>query len=610
MPNLFFMLSLICEIILAVGLQMIDKTGSERKQKKKNNTLSTRINRVVLTILILIIISFLVSVYIITERERKDYEIREAENTIKTLSSSINSELESYMELSRLIMMEDRLVKFLRAQGTSVDIGMINDARYGIMDILNVTGGVDSVIVIRDDLIMARTNRFTYKFDYNKLNSDEWKKDILDKKGKAVVSLNSNGIAAKQDGKPVVTIGRTIYDNVNQKRRGIMLMNISANVLDIMLNELRYDNICIIGDDGSYLAGNRALLKYNDGKFNSTTVYHEDINEDGEKIIISGAKVENTPIIVLRVNNFGTQGIPYSILFTLCVLLLIYLVGMTYLGSFVTRNITDPVSQLSESMERNKASGELKPIETHIPDGELNELKNDYNSLIGHVNELIETLLEQEKTLQKAEMRVLQEQIKPHFLYNSIETIGYLALDAGADNVHNALETLGSFYRNFLSKGGREIPLSREISIVKDYLSLQELRYGDIIKAEYDISPETERVVVPKLILQPLVENSIYHGIRLKGEKGLIKISSFMEDKMLHLVVRDTGVGMTEEEIESIFAPSDDNAENLMNQSFGLKGTIERLRIYNNSEDVVRIRSEVGEYTEIEFIIKDSRVGE
>lgn len=589
---------------------MVNKSGSERRQKKKNNTLSTRINRVVLTILILIIISFLVSIYIITERERKEYEIREAENTIKTLSSNINSELESYMELSRLIMMEDRLVKFLRADGTSVDIGMINDARYGIMDILNVTGGVDSVIVIRDDLIMARTNRFTYKFDYNKLSSDEWKQDILDKKGKAVISLNSNGIATKQDGKPVVTIGRTVYDNVNQKKRGVMLMNISANVLDIMLNELRYDNICILGEDGSYLAGNRSLLKYYDSTFDRSTVFHEDIKENREKIMISGAKVENTPIIILRVSNFGTQGIPYSILFMLCVLLLIYLVGMTYLGGFVTRNITDPVSQLSESMERNKASGELKPIETHIPDGELNELKNDYNSLIGHVNELIETLLEQEKTLQKAEMRVLQEQIKPHFLYNSIETIGFLALDAGADNVHDALETLGSFYRNFLSKGGREIPLSREISIVKDYLSLQELRYGDIIKAEYDISPETERVVVPKLILQPLVENSIYHGIRLKGEKGLIKISSFMEDKMLHLVVRDTGVGMTEEEIESIFAPSDDNAENLMNQSFGLKGTIERLRIYNNSEDVVRIRSEVGEYTEIEFIIKDSRVGE
>ena len=310
---------------------MVNKSGSERRQKKKNNTLSTRINRVVLTILILIIISFLVSIYIITERERKEYEIREAENTIKTLSSNINSELESYMELSRLIMMEDRLVKFLRADGTSVDIGMINDARYGIMDILNVTGGVDSVIVIRDDLIMARTNRFTYKFDYNKLSSDEWKQDILDKRGKAVISLNSNGIATKQDGKPVVTIGRTVYDNVNQKKRGVMLMNISANVLDIMLNELRYDNICILGEDGSYLAGNRSLLKYYDSTFDRSTVFHEDIKENREKIMISGAKVENTPIIILRVSNFGTQGIPYSILFMLCVLLLIYLVGMTYL---------------------------------------------------------------------------------------------------------------------------------------------------------------------------------------------------------------------------------------------------------------------------------------
>ena len=589
---------------------MVADKGSKRKQKSRLTSLSSRINRIVLTILILIIISFLVSVYLITEKEREEYEIREADNTIKTLSNNIYSDLEGYMELSRLIMMEDRLVKFLRAKSASIDIGMINDARYGIMDILNVTEGVDSVIVIRNDLIMAKTNRFTYKFNYTLLNKDEWQKDILAKKGKAVISLNSNGIAVKQDNKPVVTIGRTVYDNVSQKKRGVMLMNISATVFDIMLNELQLDNICIMGDDGTYLAGNAAYMKYYDKRFSSTSIFHESMSQGSETVMVSGGRIDKTPIIILRVESFGTQGIPYSILFMLCVLLLIYLIGMTYVGGFVTRNITDPVAQLSESMARNKVSGELKPIETHIPDGELNELKNDYNSLIGHVNELIETLLEQEKTLQKAEMRVLQEQIKPHFLYNSIETIGFLALDAGADNVHNALETLGSFYRNFLSKGGREIPLSREICIVKDYLSLQELRYGDIIKAEYDISPDTERVVVPKLILQPLVENSIYHGIRLKGEKGLIKISSFMKDKMLHLVVRDTGVGMTEEDIEGIFAPSDDDAENLMSKSFGLRGTIERLRIYNNSEDVVRIRSEVGEYTEIEFMIKDSRAGE
>ena len=98
-----------------------------------------------------------------------------------------------------------------------------------------------------------------------------------------------------------------------------------------------------------------------------------------------------------------------------------------------------------------------------------------------------------------------------------------MALESGAANVHEALETLGSFYRNFLSKGGREIRLYREVNIVRDYLALQKLRYGDIIEDEYDIDDDVNDCIVPKLILQPLVENSIYHGIRLKGEKGQIK---------------------------------------------------------------------------------------
>ncbi|MBP5414506.1 MAG: histidine kinase, partial [Lachnospiraceae bacterium] len=209
--------------------------------------------------------------------------------------------------------------------------------------------------------------------------------------------------------------------------------------------------------------------------------------------------------------------------------------------------------------------------------------------------------------IRRAELRILQEQIKPHFLYNSIETIGFLALDAGAENVHDALETLGSFYRNFLSKGDRDIPLSREICIVKDYLLLQKLRYGDIIEDDYDISKEAENFIVPKLILQPLVENSIYHGIRLKGEKGIIKISAYVEDDALHLTVYDTGVGMTEDQITKILSSDKESSGNPSDESFGLWGTIERIRIYCNRPDVVKIESEPGEYTRIEFTICDMR---
>ncbi|MBR5944107.1 MAG: histidine kinase, partial [Lachnospiraceae bacterium] len=139
--------------------------------------------------------------------------------------------------------------------------------------------------------------------------------------------------------------------------------------------------------------------------------------------------------------------------------------------------------------------------------------------------------------------------------------------------------------------------------------SLQKLRYGDIIEEEFDIDPDTENVVVPKLILQPLVENSIYHGIRLKGEKGLIKISSRLEDGILHLTVRDTGVGMSEEQVEGFFSSNETDTEKV-SDSFGLRGTIERIKIYCGSEDIVKIRSELGEYTEIEFLIKDNHVGD
>ena len=236
--------------------------------------------------------------------------------------------------------------------------------------------------------------------------------------------------------------------------------------------------------------------------------------------------------------------------------------------------------------------------------------------MIDHVNELIDKLMEKEKTLQRAEMRVLQEQIKPHFLYNSIETIGFLALDAGADKVHDALETLGRFYRNFLSKGGKDISLSREIKIVQDYLALQKLRYGDIIDDVYEIDEDTKKFIVPKLMLQPLVENSIYHGIRLKGEPGVISIRAYIEEhsegddefRELHVIVTDTGVGMDQEIIEKILSVDSKDRPAEADESFGLWGTIQRIRMYTGKRDCVKIASEEGEFTRIEIIIPEMPV--
>ena len=584
--------------------------NTNNTKNKKTISLSSRLQRVILGIVLIVTVSFLISVYIITEKERRDYAVRESESVLRTLSGNVRTDIDNYKELSRLIMTESRLVSFLRADMEEVDISMINDARYGIMDILNVTEGIDTVIVMREDLTMFGTNRFTYTYDTEAIRKNEWRQDIYDRNGAAVVSLNTNGIAKKAGDKPLVTIGRAIYDINSQKRLGIMLMNIKAGNFDKMLFDLRSNDICVLGEDGSYLAGNKDYTEYFDKSFLSNEIVHKPVVVNGKGVLISGLKVADTPIVLLRVSNVGNEGIPFRVIYVLLFLLVVFVVLAFYTGAFIRKNITDPVFLLSSAMEKNRSSGQLDKIDVEVSSSELGLLESDYNNMIDHVNELIDRLMENEKTLQKAEMRVLQEQIKPHFLYNSIETIGFLALDAGADNVHDALETMGSFYRNFLSKGGRNIPLSTEVKIVKDYLALQKLRYGDIIDDEYEVAPDTENCIVPKLILQPLVENSIYHGIRLKGEKGLISIKSYRDDEALHIIVRDTGVGMRQDQITKIlsFEKKDRPAE--ADESFGLWGTIERIRIYTGYKDAVRIRSEVGEFTEIEIIIPGDGMGQ
>ncbi|MBO4911251.1 MAG: histidine kinase [Butyrivibrio sp.] len=584
-----------------MGKKMIDKFG----EKNKKTTLSSSFRSTIVGIVIIVLISFLISTYIITEKERKAYVIMESESVLKALSNNISSDLKNYMDVSRLVITDKRLVTFLKAKASAVDENMSNDARYGIMDILNAAGGVDSVMAFREDMKMITTNRISYTYDADLIKSGSWKDEIYSCEGRAIVALNCNGIARRIDGKPLVTIERAINDINSQKCIGIMLMNISSNVFQDMLNKLRYDNICIMGTDGSYIAGNAGYVDYYAEGMAGSGIKNKNITVNNKRALLSVCSVDDYPIVIMRVSKYGTEGIPYGILYVLMVLLIVFVVLAVHMGIFIKNDITDPIYKLSESMEKNKKTGNLETIEIEMPSSELDMLKDDYNNLIDHVNELIGTLIEKEKTLQRAEMRVLQEQIKPHFLYNSLETIGFLALDAGAVKVHDSLEILGSFYRNFLSKGDRVIPLSREVQIVKDYLALQKLRYGDIFEDEYDIDEKTKKLIVPKLILQPLVENSIYHGIRMKGEKGNIKISSKLVDGSLHLSVRDTGVGMAQDQIDKILHSERNFTGEIEGESFGLWGTIERIRIYCGSNDVVRIDSEIGEYTEIEFIISE-----
>jgi two-component system sensor histidine kinase YesM len=547
-------------------------------------------------------VAFIVSTFLIIRKEEQDSAVREAEIRLLGLSGRVSSSFESYLELSRLIIMDDDVMRFLRTSSGEVGPDQANDAKYGIQAILNVTTGVDSVYIFRKDGIYTCTKPKVYTLNDTIFSQDRWPVRVLSLEGRPAQYVNGNGALMKINNQPFVSIERAIYDINNQQLSGYMMMMISKSVLDQDLMAYPENNICIISRTGNYVTGNRDLVKYYNISLASYDCEHQIREEGDERLMVSGMGIKGTSLVLLSVDRMEGTAIPGDTMRIFIFLMAVIIISLTVIGRYITLNITRPIFKLSRAMESDRNAEELVPIEDKLPRNEIGLLVDSYNSMVTRIKHLIEELLSKEQSVQRAEMRVLQEQIKPHFLYNSIGTISALALESGSEEVSSALETLGRFYRNFLSKGDREITLEKEVAIVRDYLSLQKLRYGDILDDEYDVDEEAGDCIVPKLILQPLVENSIYHGIRQKGEPGVIKISAHIVEGILHLSVYDTGVGMSYETAQEIMSGKKKITSGV-EDSFGLWGTIERVRYYSHIEDVVKIESEEGEFTKIELLI-------
>lgn len=575
--------------------------NKEVQVKTKRKSLVSRAKLLLGASLLIFAIAFCISLLVFSIKSRRDYGIRESETVINAMSESIQGSIQSYKDISRLVMLDDDVRTYLRME--VVDDGIKYDARMGVQDVMIASDNLDSVFVFRDDYSYITTGRGDYHVDTVMLSSQEWQSKIENERGGAIVCINADGAVYRQNGDNIITIKRVINDIDTQNRVGFLLINVSTKLLEHALMEQENSEICVLTAEGNYLIGSVELASlYSPDFAKQEEISYKNIKYHNGPTLISGRKIKDLPLIVMCATNTKSSRVPIEVTIGLLIILVAFFISMFIAVMFIARDLTKPISFLSSAMENTKETGYLEKIDVHLPNNELGQLADTYNAMIEELNKSIEKQLEQEKTVQKAEMRVLHEQIKPHFLYNSLETISFMAMEAGASNVYDALETLGSFYRNFLSKGDREITVRREIKIIKDYLSLQKLRYKDIIYDEYDIAEDIMDIRIPKLILQPLVENCIYHGIRPKGEPGTIRISAKGDGDNLIITVFDSGIGMSAEMIDKVLGKEEIENNDISDSSlngFGLKGTIDRIRYYCDKDDVVMIESEEGEYTQI-----------
>jgi two-component system sensor histidine kinase YesM len=262
---------------------------------------------------------------------------------------------------------------------------------------------------------------------------------------------------------------------------------------------------------------------------------------------------------------------------------------------FVSSRITRRVSQLSMAMEEVQ-KGNLETNLTISGKDEISQLARHFNLMVDKIKGLMNEVIVTQKEKRQRELQVLQAQINPHFIYNTLDTIQWKALEYGAEDLGDLILALSSFFRISLSKGEEKITLRKELDHVRSYLEIQHYRYSDILKYELDIEEELMEAKLPKIIIQPLVENAIYHGIKPKLTGGTIRISARRIHEDLIIEVEDDGVGMDEEKLMDL----DSRIFSLKPQgSYGLYNVSERIRLYYGSEYGIRIRSSIGEGTSV-----------
>jgi two-component system sensor histidine kinase YesM len=285
------------------------------------------------------------------------------------------------------------------------------------------------------------------------------------------------------------------------------------------------------------------------------------------------------------VNMIRFSVIAFALILMLCL----------FLSYYIPLSITRPIRRLTQVTDQ-VAKGDLT-VRSDVTGGlEARVLSDSMNTMIDKINELLEQVKTEQVRLRKAEFELLQSQINPHFLYNTLDAIVWLAEAGEQKKVVSMVGSLSDFFRISLNQGQDILDVREELQHVRSYLEIQQMRYQDILQYEICVPEELYSSRIPKITLQPLVENALYHGIKNKRGKGMIRIDGDMEDSDCILRITDNGRGMTPERLGQV-REGIRNRNACETEIYGLYNVNERIRLNFGEKYGITITSTYGEGT-------------
>ena len=440
---------------------------------------------------------------------------------------------------------------------------------------------------------------------YN-IPDENWFKNALSEKTTFHFSAPHRQSLASIRNEEVISVSKSVkYSTAGTEKDGILLIELNFKTLTDLADKTNLGqggHILILNDDDSiiYLSGKREQKDLSASIEIAVNNYLGGFKTeiDSMEMYININTLIQTRWRIVTINNVNELALARREMLLILFIIFVLSFAVTAFVSFIiSGRISSPLNQLKKSMLKIEKGDFHTKVEVS-GQKEVVRLSRSFNSMLAEISRLMDKVVNEQREKRKTELKALQNQINPHFLYNTLDSIVWLAENKRTEDVITTVIALARFFRISISKGETFIPVKDEISHIKNYLTIQKIRYVDKFEYNFEIDPEVYDFKVMKLILQPIVENAIYHGVGEETEH--ITIRSYLDGGFLVFEVENTGYGITEERIEDIYSIL--KGEN-SKSSVGMRNVYLRLKLFYGDKADIHISSELDELTIIKILI-------
>lgn len=407
----------------------------------------------------------------------------------------------------------------------------------------------------------------------------------------------------------ILPILQPMYDGSYTEPKGWVFVSVSSKLFESILKNSDMGNEFV-----AVTATGKRITKFHEKEENEellTSLLAEDnlkgnyIGEvRGIKSIIAYQRSEKSGILVYEILPISQLNNDKEVIvWTMILIFLGCIVIGLILSIIVTNQIKKPIDRLSTHIKKNIANGNFEHNQEIETSDEIGEIGKVINQMSIQMEELLDFRINSEKEKKDLEIRMLQAQINPHFLYNTLDSIKWIAVIQKNSGIVKVVTALSSLLKNMAKGFNEKVTVRKELDFLRDYITIEKIKYVELFDVHINVeTPNLYNAKIVKLTLQPIVENAIFSGIEPSGKNGIITIHVYEENKNLIITVRDNGVGISKDKIETILNQSEGMKSYTMN-GIGLPNVDRRLRLVYGEMYGLHISSELNEYTEIKITI-------